>query len=88
VLLAVPRENLAAKIVAESGAGLVVEPADLAGFCAAAQRLIGSPQVRATYGQAARQYAETHFDIRRIGDQFESILKPEGVPSIKARQTD
>jgi site-specific DNA recombinase len=24
--------------------------------------------------RAARQYAETHFDIRHIGDQFEAIL--------------
>ena len=40
VLLAVPRENLAAKIVVESGAGLVVEPSDVAGFCRAAQQLI------------------------------------------------
>ena len=48
VLLAVPRENLAAKIVVESGAGLVVEPSDLAGFCAAAQQLIDSPELRAT----------------------------------------
>jgi glycosyltransferase involved in cell wall biosynthesis len=74
VLLAVPGENLAARIVVESGAGLVVEPSDTSGFCAAAQRLIDSPQLRAELGQAARRYAETHFDIRRIGDQFERIL--------------
>jgi glycosyltransferase involved in cell wall biosynthesis len=75
VLLAVPRENLAAKIVVESGAGLVVEPSDLSGFCAAAKKLIDSPALREQCGQAARRYAETHFDIRRIGDQFEAILK-------------
>jgi len=74
VLLAVPKENLAAKIVVESGAGLVVEPTDIAGFCAAAKRLIESPQLREQSGQAARTYAETHFDIHRIGDQFEAIL--------------
>ena len=38
LLLAVPGENLAAKIVVECGAGLVVEPSDLAGFCAAAKQ--------------------------------------------------
>jgi colanic acid biosynthesis glycosyl transferase WcaI len=88
VILAVPRENLAAKIVIESGAGLVVEPSDLAGFCAAAQKLNNSPRLRATYGQAARRYAETHFDIRRIGDRFEAILKAENALPIKARQMD
>jgi glycosyltransferase involved in cell wall biosynthesis len=74
VLLAVPRENLAAKIVVASGAGLVVEPADMVGFCAAAEQLIQSPELRERFGQAARHYAETHFDIRRIGDRFEAIL--------------
>jgi glycosyltransferase involved in cell wall biosynthesis len=75
VLLAVPKQNLAAKIVVECGAGPVVEPADLRGFSAAAKHLIESPELRAKYGKSARAYAETHFDIRRIGDQFEGILR-------------
>jgi len=73
-LLAVPKENLAAKIVKDCGAGLVVEPVDIAGFCAAGRELIASPQLREECGRAARRYAETHFDIKKIGDQFESIL--------------
>ena len=75
MLLAVPKENLAAKIVVACGAGPVVEPADIRGFCTEARQLIDSPELRDQYGRAARQYAETHFDIRRIGDQFESILR-------------
>jgi glycosyltransferase involved in cell wall biosynthesis len=75
VLLAVPNENLAAKIVLDCGAGQVVEPTDIQGFCAAAKRLIDSPQEREQLGRAARQYAEMHFDIRRITDQFELILR-------------
>lgn len=74
LLLAVPKENLAAKIVRDCGAGLVVEPGDIGGFCAAAKRLIESPELRTQLGHAARQYAETHFDIHRIADRFESIL--------------
>jgi glycosyltransferase involved in cell wall biosynthesis len=74
VLLSVPNENLAAKIVVEAKAGLVAEPADIEGFCAAAKRLIDSPQLRDECAQAGRRYAETHFDIRRIGDRFERIL--------------
>ena len=79
VLLAVPHENLAAKIVVESGAGFVVEPSDLAGFCAQAQQLIQSPESRERCGSAAREYAETHFDIRRIGKRFEAVLNVENV---------
>jgi glycosyltransferase involved in cell wall biosynthesis len=74
VLLAVPAENLAARIVAENGAGLVVEPSDLAGFCTAARQFAESQDHRETCGRAARQYAESHFDIGRICDQFEKIL--------------
>jgi colanic acid biosynthesis glycosyl transferase WcaI len=75
LLLAVPSENLAAKIVVACGAGLVVEPNDLAGFCAAARKLIDSPELRRQYGAAARQYAEANFDIERITDRFEAILQ-------------
>jgi putative colanic acid biosynthesis glycosyltransferase WcaI len=74
VLLAVPPENLAARIVVECGAGVVVEPTDVAGFCRAARELAESPDRRAACGQAARQYAESHFDIERICDRFEGIL--------------
>jgi glycosyltransferase involved in cell wall biosynthesis len=74
VLLAVPRENLAARIVLECGAGRVVEPGDLRGFCAAARQLIESAPLRDEHGKAARRYAETQFDIRRISDEFEQIL--------------
>jgi glycosyltransferase involved in cell wall biosynthesis len=73
-LLAVPRENLAAKIVEKCGAGLVVEPADTAGFCDAAKKLIASRELREKAAHAARHYAESHFDIKRIGDHFDEIL--------------
>jgi glycosyltransferase involved in cell wall biosynthesis len=74
VLLAVPTENLAARIVVECGAGLVVEPTDMDGFCRAAQQLVESPELRAGCGASARSYAEAHFDINRITDRFASIL--------------
>jgi glycosyltransferase involved in cell wall biosynthesis len=80
VLLAVPKVNLAARIVLESRAGLVVEPTDLGGFCAAARRLADSPQLGDEYGRAARAYAEKHFNIRKIADQFEAILSGQPAP--------
>jgi len=75
LLLAVPSENLAAKIVVECGAGLVVEPSNVTGFCAAAKRLEYSSSLREQMGAAARQYAEANFDIERITDRFEAILR-------------
>ena len=75
VLLAVPTENLVSRIVAEQGAGLGVEPTDVAGFCAAALQLAESPALREKAGRTARQYAETHFDVERITDRFEQILR-------------
>ena len=76
VLLAVPNENLVSRIVVEEEAGLGVEPTDVVGFCAAAIRtgsvagICGKKR-----GSAARRYAETHFEIERITDRFEQILR-------------
>jgi glycosyltransferase involved in cell wall biosynthesis len=74
LLLAVPPENLAAKIVAKNKAGLVVEPANMMGFIAAAKQLAQSPDMRERLGAAARRHAEANFDIERIADRFEAIL--------------
>ncbi len=73
-LLAVPPENLAAQIVARSGAGLVVPPSDTAGFIAAARALLDDPARRGAMGTAARAYAEQHFDTEALAARFEAIL--------------
>jgi len=75
LLLAVPQENLASKIVKNSGAGVVVAPSDAAEFVAQAYRLVGQPELRKEMGIRARRYAEEHFDISSIAGQFETILK-------------
>lgn len=74
LLLAVPRENLSARIVAENHAGLVVPPANKDEFIAAAARLLWDADLRQSYAINARQYAERKFDIKAIGDQFEKII--------------
>ena len=74
ILLAAPKENLAARIVQRANAGIVVEPADEAGFIAAARRLRDDPQLRQQLGGNGRAYAEKTFDIARITDKFESVL--------------
>jgi colanic acid biosynthesis glycosyl transferase WcaI len=75
LLLAVPGDNAAARIVQESGAGLVVEPPDAAGFVDAAKRLYTDSNLRAEMGRRARDYAEQTFSIDAIADRFEAILE-------------
>lgn len=73
ILLAAPKENLAARIIERSNAGIVVNPSDTAGFVAAARRLY-DPQLRAELGANGRAYAERTFDIGHITDQFERVM--------------
>lgn len=75
LLLAVPPENLSARIVAQNEAGLVVLPDDTAAFVRAADVLRQDENLRQQLGRNGRAYAETHFDIEKITDQFESIIR-------------
>ena len=74
VLLAVPPENLAAKIVDRHDAGVVVAPTDAAGFVAAADRMMREAALRERLGANGRRYAERTFDLDRITDTFEDLL--------------
>jgi colanic acid biosynthesis glycosyl transferase WcaI len=74
LLLAVPKENRAARIVERSEAGIVVEPDDLDGFIQGAWTLMTSPVLRADMGENARRYAEGSFDIHSITDRFEGLI--------------
>ncbi|MFP4027261.1 MAG: glycosyltransferase family 4 protein [Candidatus Brocadiia bacterium] len=75
ILLAMPPENLTSRIVSENEAGLVVPPDDSEGFVDAARRLYDDGELRKEMGENARDYAETHFDIRKIGARFERIVE-------------
>jgi colanic acid biosynthesis glycosyl transferase WcaI len=74
LLLAVPKENLAARITREQGAGITVAPKDMDGFLAAAAFLHASPDERAEFGKKARAYAEATFPIEKTATTFEKIL--------------
>lgn len=74
LLLAVPHENLAARIVLHEGTGLVVNPRDEAGFLGAARALYENGNLRRQMGDRARAYAEATFSIDRIADRFEAVL--------------
>ena len=74
LLMAIPPDNLAARIVREENAGLTVAPADIEGFLAAADRLYGSGGLRARLALNARTYAERTFPIENTAARFEEIL--------------
>ncbi|RYD64536.1 MAG: glycosyltransferase WbuB [Verrucomicrobiaceae bacterium] len=74
LLLAVSKQNLAARITREHGAGITVEPKDMEGFLAAASFLHASPDERAEFGRKARAYAEATFPIEKTATTFERIL--------------
>ena len=73
LLLAMPPKNRAAKIVS-SQCGFVVEPGNTEPFIEAAKKLRSNSELREMLGSNARRYADLHFDIKKIGDEFESIF--------------
>ena len=73
LLLGVPAQNKAAKMVAEQR-GFVVNPEDTDQFIETATKLFHNSEMRTLLGANARRYAEAHFNIQAIGDQFESII--------------
>ncbi len=74
IVLAAPKENLAAQILVETGAGTVVEPEDVAGFRAAALGYAQDPERTKQAGQAGRKYAEENFVLSRVADRFETLF--------------
>lgn len=72
---AVPMINRAAKVIQESGGGYAIAVGDDTAFLDAVQRLVDDDNLRQEMGQRAREYAETAFDIRKIGKRFEEILE-------------
>lgn len=78
VIGALPIENLAAKLIAGNGVGLVVSPLDPRSLAAACIDLLPRERDRREMGRRARAYAESTFDIGRIADRFEAILREAG----------
>ncbi len=75
LLLAVPHENMAAQIVLENDAGMVVSPTDEIGFINAAIKLMSNKDLRSRYAINGYDYAVKTFDIDRIADKFEAIIQ-------------
>ena len=74
LLLAVPVENLAARLVLQNDAGLVSSPLDTAQWVRNAKSLYFDRRSNRRRGNNARKYAEEFFDIEQITDKFEAIF--------------
>jgi glycosyltransferase involved in cell wall biosynthesis len=78
LLVSVPADNLAVRVVERSGGGVVVRPGDTAALLGAAERLLADKELRAELGRRGRAYAETAFDIDAITRRIEEILERAG----------
>jgi glycosyltransferase involved in cell wall biosynthesis len=74
LLLSVPHENLAAKIVKENNAGLVVPESDSDAFIDAAKTLFSNNDLRQNFARNGLAYAKKKFDIEKITSKFEQII--------------
>lgn len=75
VLGAIPKENLAARILESNHAGLVANPSEPADFIQHARRLFEDHEFRKVCGANGRRYAEATFDIERIAKRFEDVFR-------------
>jgi colanic acid biosynthesis glycosyl transferase WcaI len=82
IILSAPRENLAARLLADAGAGVVVEAGDTSALVEAARRLHGDSQIRTAMGTSGRAYAETNFDVKAVAARFQDVFQR----AIKARR--
>jgi colanic acid biosynthesis glycosyl transferase WcaI len=73
LLLAAPPENLASRIVRRADAGIAT-PATAADFLEGASRLLSDKPRLPQYSANARAYAEKHFSIDSICDEFLEVI--------------
>jgi glycosyltransferase involved in cell wall biosynthesis len=74
VLGVLPTDNAVARAIESAQAGLVVDQAEADKASAILNGLLADPAAREKMGLAARAYAEKTFDVRLVGDAFESML--------------
>ncbi len=68
-------DNLAAQITLTNRLGFVVEPGNLESLKEVIDSAIQNPSMLTDYGSRARKYAEEHFDLERITQQFLPIVR-------------
>ena len=75
LLLAVPPENLAARIVKNTDLGIVVHPLESEQFVDAAMKLFDNSKLRNSLATNGRAYAQKTFDIDKIANRFEKVIR-------------
>ncbi len=69
------KDNLAAQITLRNELGFVVEPGDLKSLIDVIDSAIQNSPILTEYGLRARAYAEEHFDLDKVAQQFLPIIR-------------
>lgn len=78
IIAAMPSNNLAARVLARSGAGIVTPPGDGAAMAEAAAALLGDQERCQRLGADGRDFATQHFQIDAIARRFDPLLDESG----------
>ncbi len=84
LIAAVAPENLAARVLERSGAGILVPPTGAAALLAAADELLADPDRREELGRRGRAYAEATFDIEAVAARFEAVAERASASAVRA----
>lgn len=74
LLLFIPKDNLAARIVEQNSVGFCVEPENIKDYLLRANDLYCDEKLRDKMAKNARNYAEVNFDIEKISFKFIEIF--------------
>ncbi len=75
IIAAIPKENLAARIIDRAGAGFITDPDNDKEFAQKAHLLLTEPKLCQTMGKKAQAWAAQRFEMDSITNQFEHILR-------------
>lgn len=74
LVASVPADGTAAKVVEQSGGGIVVPPEDPDALAAAILELYHQPEQVKRLGEKSRQYALNHYTLEQALDQYEKLF--------------
>jgi glycosyltransferase involved in cell wall biosynthesis len=86
IVASIPAENLATRILAASGGGVVVPPGSTSTFAEAVVDLLCDEERCNRLGSQAREWAERTFAIRDIADSFEHVVATAATTAASARR--